>query len=169
MCYSSQSHTIASAHNGRRRPTSRRRWTTLSRHYEKVLDSYPQKGQACVDCNGWTIVNDNANQDTGLITLAIAYKSCVGPAALAFNFGQPFIDDLKLEVQTNANTAIRGGGGGGGGYDGSIRSSIVMDVKSSSRMGSSDLFVNRTRLEYLGNRLKERGWSVPSPKYMYEK
>jgi uncharacterized protein (DUF1499 family) len=45
----------------------------------------------------------------------------------------------------------------------------VVEVKSSSRMGSSDLFVNRKRLEYLGNKLRERGWSVPPPKYVYEK
>ena len=51
--------------------------------------------------------------------------------------------------------------GGGGG--------VTVEVRSSSRMGSSDLFVNKKRLEYLGRRLKEMGWNVPNPKYGYEK
>ena len=130
----------------------------------EVLNSYPTKGQSGVDCNGWTIVDDNVNENTSIITLAVEHKSCVGPAALAINFGQPFIDDLKLEVTKNSNTiasSLVGGGSGSG--------SIVVDVKSSSRMGSSDLFVNRKRLEYLGNILRERGWDVPPPKYVYEK
>jgi len=125
------------------------------------LNSYPQKGQAGVDCNGWSIVNDTLDGDT--TSIAVEYKSCVGPAALAINLGQPFIDDLKLEVK-NADAVSSSGGGSG-----SSSGSIVVEVKSSSRIGSSDLFVNRKRLEYLGNKLRERGWSVPPPKYVYEK
>ena len=126
-----------------------------------VLNSYPQSGQAGVDCNGWKIVSDKLDAidieeayGGGLITLE--YKSCIGPAAMAINLGQPFIDDLKLEL---------------GGKDdiSSGRRSIVVEVKSSSRMGSSDLFVNRKRLEYLGQKLKLNGWVVPPPKYVYEK
>jgi len=113
-----------------------------------VLNSYPQKGQAGVDCSGWRIVNDSLdNPEVGSIKLE--YKSCVGPAVLAINLGQPFIDDLVLEL-------------------GKKESSFMVEVKSSSRMGSSDLGVNRKRLEYLGRKLKERGWVVPSPKYVYE-
>jgi hypothetical protein len=131
----------------------------------ELLNSYPTKGQSGVDCNGWTVVNDNVNEDTSIITLGVEYKSCVGPAALAINFGQPFIDDLKLEVTKNSNTIASSSDDGGRSGSGSI----VVDVKSSSRMGSSDLFVNRKRLEYLGNILRERGWDVPPPKYVYEK
>ncbi|KAL9186136.1 hypothetical protein ACHAXT_005374 [Thalassiosira profunda] len=113
-----------------------------------ALNSYPQEGQSGVDCNGWKIVKDTLDADAGIITLE--FKSCVGPAALAINLGQPFIDDLKLELGKDAkgNTAV--------------------EVKSSSRMGSSDLFVNRKRLQYLGKKLKEKGWTVPDPKYVYE-
>ena len=81
--------------------------------------------------------------------MKVEYKSCVGPAALAINFGQPFVDDLKLELS-------RKEGG------------IAVEVKSSSRMGSSDVGVNKKRVEFLGRKLKERGWSVPDPKYVYE-
>ena len=112
-----------------------------------VLNTYPQNGQAGVDCNGYTIVKDTLDGDAGVTNLE--YKSCVGPAALAINFGQPFIDDLKLELNKQ-----------GGNF--------VVEVKSSSRMGSSDLFVNRKRLEYLGKELKMKGWGVPDPKYVYE-
>jgi hypothetical protein len=125
----------------------------------EVLNSYPKKGQASVDCNGWSIVHDRSNEDT--TTIVVEYKSCVGPAALSINLGQPFIDDLKLEVKNADAVSSSGGGSSSGG--------IVVEVKSSSRMGSSDLFVNRKRLEYLGNKLRERGWSVPPPKYVYEK
>mmetsp|Transcript_1883 Transcript_1883/g.3365 ORF Transcript_1883/g.3365 Transcript_1883/m.3365 type:complete len:249 (-) Transcript_1883:536-1282(-) len=120
-----------------------------------VLNSYPQKGQAGVDCNGWKIVKDELGAEAGSSsssnTIKLEYKSCVGPAALAINLGQPFIDDLKLELgKDDAN------------------GSITVEVKSSSRMGSGDLFVNRKRLIYLGGMLKEKGWDVPNPKYAYE-
>ena len=124
-----------------------------------VLNSYPQGGQAGVDCNGWSIVSDKLDATDieesyggGLITLE--YKSCIGPAAMAINLGQPFIDDLKLELV---------------GKDVSSSGRVVVEVKSSSRMGSSDLFVNRKRLEYLGQKLKLNGWNVPPPKYVYER
>mmetsp|Transcript_22033 Transcript_22033/g.47914 ORF Transcript_22033/g.47914 Transcript_22033/m.47914 type:complete len:221 (+) Transcript_22033:95-757(+) len=113
-----------------------------------VLNSYPQEGQAGVDCNGWRIVNDALDEKAGIITLE--YKSCVGPAALAINLGQPFIDDCKLELGKDST------------------GSITVEVKSSSRMGSGDLSVNRKRLQYLGKKLKQEGWSVPNPKYVYE-
>ncbi len=70
---------------------------------------------------------------------------------MAINLGQPFIDGLKLELGKDAS------------------GSIVVEVKSSSRMGSSDLYVNRKRLKYLGKRLKEQGWNIPDPRYVYEK
>lgn len=93
-------------------------------------------------------MKDALESDAGIITLE--FKSCVGPAALAINLGQPFIDDLKFEVGKDA--------------DGKMKVSVL----SKSRMGSSDLFVNRKRLLFLGNQLKEQGWSVPYPKYPYE-
>ena len=44
-----------------------------------------------------------------------------------------------------------------------------VSVRSNSRMGSGDLEVNRKRLTFLGRRLKEEGWEIPTPKYAYEK
>ena len=117
------------------------------RSIRDVVKSYPQEGQAGVDCNGWVITNDTFDERG---KLALEFKSCVGPAALAINLGQPFIDDLKFEL----------------GKDETGR--VVVEVKSNSRMGSSDLFVNRKRLLFLGKTLKEKGWDVPDPKYVYE-
>ena len=116
----------------------------------KVLNSYPRNGQNGVDCNGWTLVNDSLDGDeknTGR-TARLEYKSCVGPAALAINLGQPFIDDLKLEMQDSNASGV-----------------LVVEVKSSSRMGSTDLFVNKKRIEFLGSELRKLGWNVPDVKY----
>lgn len=121
-----------------------------------VLNSYPQEGQSGVDCNGWRVVNDGAFDSSDSGTIELEYKSCVGPAALAINLGRPFVDDLKLEMGREQSSSSPSG-------------IILVEVKSSSRMGSSDLFVNRKRLVYLGKRLKERGRSVPEPRYVYEK
>ena len=60
------------------------------------------------------------------------------------------VDDFKLELGKDSSGAS------------------TVEVKSSSRMGASDLFVNRKRLIYLGDKLKEKGWGIPKPKYVYE-
>ena len=112
-----------------------------------VINSYPQEGQAGVDCNGWVVTNDSLDKD-GKITLE--FRSCVGPAAMAINFAQPFIDDLKLELDKDSSGRI------------------TVEVKSNSRMGSSDLFVNRKRLLFLGDKLEKGGWNISDPKYVYE-
>lgn len=112
-----------------------------------VINSYPQEGQAGVDCNGWVVTNDSLDKD-GKITLE--FRSCVGPAAMAINFAQPFIDDLKLELDKDSSGRI------------------TVEVKSNSRMGSSDLFVNRKRLLFLGDKLGKGGWNISDPKYVYE-
>lgn len=113
----------------------------------EVINSYPQGGQAGVDCNGWTITNDSLDKDG---RMALEFKSCVGPAALAINLGQPFIDDLKFEMGRDAS------------------GHIFVEVKSNSRVGGSDLFVNRKRMLYLGDKLRAKGWDIPPPKYVYE-
>lgn len=126
---------------------------------KNILNSYPQNGQNGIDCNGWTIVRDSLStpQDSSKngsnmpISVALEYKSCVGPAALAINLAQPFIDDVIVEFD---NTDDEGTG-----------TALTVQVKSSSRMGSSDLFVNKKRIEYLGDKLRQQGWIVPDVKY----
>ena len=103
----------------------------------EVLNSYPQNGQNGIDCNGWSIVGDHLSslsEEEGTNIIRLEFRSCVGPAAVAFNLAQPFVDDVILELK---------------GIDSD--SSLTVDVKSSSRMGSSDLFVNKKRIEFLGH------------------
>jgi Protein of unknown function (DUF1499) len=106
----------------------------------EILQSYPQEGQAGVDKGGWKIASGDL-QKTGEASLE--FKSGVGPFAVLFNFGKPFIDDLQIRIVTPNKVELR----------------------SSSRIGKSDLGVNKKRLEYLGEKAKALGWDVPDPSY----
>ena len=104
-----------------------------------VLSSYPQEGQTGADLGGWTIVEDNLE---GAGTARVEYKSGIGNFAKFLNGGKPFVDDLKVEIA-----------------DGGV------EIRSSSRVGDSDLGVNQKRLKYLASAIKAKGWSAPEPKY----
>ena len=104
----------------------------------KALESYPQEGQNSVDLGGWTVVDDFADGSG-----RVEFKSGIGNFAKFFNGGKPFIDDLKFEVAENG----------------------VVAVRSSSRVGDSDLGVNQKRLNFLVSKLREAGWSAPDPVY----
>ena len=111
-----------------------------------VIQSYPKSGQQGVDCNGWSMASDDLEKDVS--TARIEYKSCVGPAAVAVNFGQPFVDDLKLQIEESSGNG-----------------EVVVQVRSASRKGSSDLGVNKKRVDYLAKALAAKGWSVGSARY----
>jgi len=111
-----------------------------------ILNSYPSKGQNGIDCNGWKIVDDSLENDRTASTARLEYSSCVGPAAVSVNLAQPFIDDVKLEINESSGR-------------------VLVDVKSSSRMGASDFFVNQKRMEYLGGELRRLGWEIPDVRY----
>jgi Protein of unknown function (DUF1499) len=105
-----------------------------------VLQSYPQEGQAGVDKGGWTITSGDLVK-TGNVSLE--YKSGIGPFAFLFNGGKPFIDDLQIKILASNQVQLR----------------------SSSRIGQSDLGVNKKRLLFLGENAKALGWTVPEPRY----
>eukprot|EP00536_Pseudo-nitzschia_multiseries_P015545 jgi/Psemu1/312267/fgenesh1_kg.908_\ len=107
---------------------------------KKVIESYPQEGQNKADMGGWTVVQDSFAPG-GVV--AVEYKSGIGNFARFFNGGNPFVDDLKLAI----------------GEDG------VVDVRSSSRVGDSDLGINQKRLAYIADMLQKEGWNAPVPKY----
>lgn len=115
-----------------------------------VLQLYPQVGQSGVDCNGWSIARDNLADDGGM---DVEYKSCIGPAAISINLGRPFVDDVQLKMLDVTN------------LDGSTSPNIIVDVKSRSRMGSSDYGVNKKRINWLANELRARGWDAPKASY----
>jgi hypothetical protein len=140
---------------------------------KEALNLYPQSGQNGIDCNGWTIVKDSllsstadgngTGNGTGANSVVrLEYRSCVGPAALAINLAQPFVDDVILELDDSSNS--NNNNNNAENTNGNT-TSIVVQVKSSSRMGSSDLFVNKKRIEFLGDKLRQQGWIVPSVKY----
>jgi uncharacterized protein (DUF1499 family) len=109
--------------------------TNVKTTFLKILNAYPQAGQANVDKGGYKIVSSNS-------PIKVEYKSGIGNFAKLFNGGQPFVDDL-IAVVTNDGVTI----------------------KSSSRIGQSDLGVNQKRLKFLGAQAKAMGWTVPEPKY----
>jgi hypothetical protein len=104
-----------------------------------ILNTYPQEGQNGVDLGGWKFVENNlANGGSA----KVEYKSGIGTFAKFFNGGQPFVDDLIVEVA-----------------DG------VVTIKSASRIGDSDLGVNQKRLQYLAAQARAKGWDAPDPTY----
>eukprot|EP00640_Fibrocapsa_japonica_P007203 CAMPEP_0113939028 /NCGR_PEP_ID=MMETSP1339-20121228/5427_1 /TAXON_ID=94617 /ORGANISM="Fibrocapsa japonica" /LENGTH=188 /DNA_ID=CAMNT_0000942413 /DNA_START=66 /DNA_END=632 /DNA_ORIENTATION=- /assembly_acc=CAM_ASM_000762 len=101
-----------------------------------AINAYPQAGQADVDKGGWSIAEDNL---AGSGAARIEYKSSgTGFFAKAFNGGKPFVDDLKLEVEDSG----------------------VVQVKSQSRIGDSDLGVNKKRTDFIAASLAAKGWSI---------
>ena len=106
---------------------------------KSVITAYPQEGQDKADLGGWTIVEDNFSSGSA----RVEYKSGIGNFAKFFNGGKPFIDDLILEIADNG----------------------TVEVRSSSRVGDSDLGVNQKRLNYLVADLRKAGWTAPEPAY----
>lgn len=101
--------------------------------FKNLLAGYPQEGQSGVDLGGWNVF-DNENR--------YEYKSGIGNFAKFFNGGEPFVDDLKFEVDGEK-----------------------VEIRSSSRIGESDLGVNQKRLKYLADAAKKAGWQAPEPSY----
>lgn len=107
---------------------------------KSVLASYPQEGQAGVDKGGWTWIKDNLS---GSGAGSLEFKSGIGMFAKLANGGKPFIDDVALLIEKDG----------------------VVQVRSSSRIGQSDLGVNQKRLKFLAAKFKALGWQAPEPKY----
>lgn len=105
----------------------------------KIINSYPQEGQAGVDNGGWKVATGNL-KSTG--KTRIEFASGIGIFTKLMNGSKPFIDDLEIEVSGN-----------------------VIEMRSSSRIGQSDLGVNQKRLNFLAAKARALGWEVPEPKY----
>jgi hypothetical protein len=105
-----------------------------------VLTAYPQEGQSKVDLGGWVIVEDGL--ENGGTSARVEYKSGLGNFAKFLNGNKPFVDDLKIEITDK-----------------------TVELRSSSRIGESDLGVNQKRLVYMANAIKAMGWEAAEPKY----
>ena len=123
--------------------TSLKPWTFPGKKADAVkqlraaLEAYPQAGQNKADEGGWSFAVDELDK-SGYARLE--YKSGLGNMAKYFNGGKPFVDDLEVLVGGDS-----------------------VSVRSSSRIGDSDLGVNAKRLAYLAKDLKAKGWDVVTP------
>jgi len=102
---------------------------------KKSLASYPQEGQDGVDLGGWTIAEDNFDT-SGYARLE--FKSGIGNIARFMNGGKPFIDDFEMSVGDSS-----------------------VGIRSSSRIGDSDLGVNAKRINAIASKLRLEGWEAP--------
>jgi hypothetical protein len=110
---------------------------------KQAIESYPQEGQAGVDLGGWKVAEPGFLGGGGGGVARIEYTSGIGNFAKFFNGGKPFVDDVWLQVAD----------------DGAV------NVRSSSRVGDSDLGVNQKRLQFLAGELRSKGWDAPEPSY----
>ncbi|EOD41820.1 hypothetical protein EMIHUDRAFT_194356 [Emiliania huxleyi CCMP1516] len=100
-----------------------------------AIDSLEKAGQADVDKGGWSRVDDKL-ASAGYARLE--FRSGLGNMARFFNGGKPFVDDLELSVE-----------------DG------FACIRSSSRVGDSDLGVNKKRVNFIAAALRSSGWDAP--------
>ena len=112
---------------------------------KQAFESYPQEGQNGIDKGGWKVATADGTMDSG--TFRVEYTSSSSSwLTFLLNGGQGFVDDVLVDVQTD-------------------KSPIETIVRSSSRMGKSDLGVNKKRLQFLGQQMREKQWEVPEPQY----
>jgi Protein of unknown function (DUF1499) len=114
-----------------------------SQTVKQVLEGYPQEGYDGVDLGGWKLVDDQFDAAVGKVS-RIEVTSGIGNFAKFLNGGRPFVDDVWIQVDPDSG---------------------IVEVRSSSRVGDSDLGVNKKRLTYFFKALAEKGWTVPEPKY----
>jgi Protein of unknown function (DUF1499) len=111
----------------------------------QVLESYPQEGYDKVDLGGWKVADDQfASSGSAGKVSRVEFTSGIGNFAKFLNGGRPFVDDVWIKVDPQSS---------------------VVEVRSSSRVGDSDLGVNKKRLTFFAKALSERGWTVPEPAY----
>lgn len=117
---------------------------------QTAFNAYPQEGQNKVDLSGWKVAQGSWDDDKeGALAgnpVRLEYTSGAGFFAKLLNGGKGFIDDLIVEVKTD-------------------RQPIQAELRSSSRMGKSDLGVNKKRLLFLGEQIRKQGWEAPEPEY----
>ena len=111
-----------------------------------VIKAYPQKGQSGVDCNGFELSDDKLDVDG---TARIEFYSCIGPAAVSMNLAKPFVDDLKIALVDDNDNSV----------------GFRLEVRSKSRVGASDYGVNKKRINYLAEALRNKGWDAPKVVY----
>jgi len=100
-----------------------------------VVSAYPKEGQDGVDAGGWSFAVDQLG-DKGYARLE--FLSGIGNFARFLNGGKPFVDDFEISVGDD-----------------------TVNIKSSSRVGDSDFWVNGKRINYIAAALRAKGWTAP--------
>lgn len=111
---------------------------------QAAFEEYPQEGQAGIDKGGWQVAEGSLESGK----FRAEFTSGSGIFAKLLNGGQGFKDDVLVEIQ--------------GGND---NAPFCAEVRSSSRMGKSDVGVNQKRLNFLVEQMREKGWEAPKPEY----
>ena len=107
---------------------------------QAAFEAYPQKGQNDIDKGGWQV----AEGALGGSKFRVEFTSGNGIFAKLLNGGEGFKDDVLVEIIPDPWRA---------------------EVRSSSRLGKSDLGVNQKRLLFLADQMKGKGWEAPKPEY----
>ena len=110
---------------------------------QAAFEDYPQKGQSGVDKGGWQVADGSLESGK----FRVEFTSGSGIFAKLLNGGQGFKDDVLVELMQDN------------------QQSWTAEVRSSSRLGKSDLGVNQKRLMFLGEKMREKGWEAPKPEY----
>jgi len=98
-----------------------------------IKKTYPMDGQGGVDLGGYRLISSDDS------VLRYEFYSGLGNYAKFFNGNKPFVDDVTISIDTDGFATVR----------------------SSSRVGESDLGVNLKRLTFIEERLREEdGWNI---------
>jgi len=113
---------------------------------KEVIESYPQEGNNGVDKGGWSFTVNELSPFSSFPNIfggyaELEFKSGLGIWAKLFNGGEPFVDDVVLNVGDE-----------------------FVSIFSSSRIGESDLGVNAKRINFIAAGLRAAGWDAPGVK-----
>jgi len=141
----------STADTGRRKVEPWRWPSSVSRNdaiatLKKVIESYPQEGNNGVDKGGWSFTVNELSPFSSFPNIfggyaELEFKSGLGIWAKLFNGGEPFVDDVVLNVGDE-----------------------FVSIFSSSRIGESDLGVNAKRINFIAAGLRAAGWDAPGVK-----
>lgn len=123
---------------------------------ETAFTEYPRSGQDGIDRGGWKIARGSFaeaavadDDEKGVVRLE--YTSGRSFLTFLLNGGRGFVDDVLVEISKDKSD------------DDDRR--VVAELRSSSRLGKSDLGVNQKRLRFLADKMRQRGWEAPPPTY----
>ena len=116
---------------------------------QAAFTAYPQEGQADIDKGGWEIAEGSFEEGK----FRVEFTSGSGIFAKLLNGGKGFKDDVLVEIMPKDQGTAKD------------NKNWCAEVRSSSRLGKSDLGVNQKRLTFLAEKMRDKGWEAPKPEY----